>query len=109
MRVKKENSIEPNPYSVMVNVTDLTLFAISSLVQRKVPMELLENLLLRNNSQLKSFYKYFVAKFESASENSFSLTLEGLWKTLRELKILGHRLSLASVNRHYFSSPSQVF
>lgn len=54
--------------------------------------------MLRNNSQIKSWYKNLSLIFDSKSELIFSLTLEGIWKILRNLKVLG-KVSLARINR----------
>jgi hypothetical protein len=61
-------------------------------------LEQLYNYLLRNNSQLKSWYKGLSLYYDNKSEYSFSLNLDNVWKMMRSLKILG-RISLAQIDR----------
>ena len=43
-------------------------------------------MLLRHNSVLKNWYKFFASKYESTlSENTFALNLEGFWKIARDV------------------------
>lgn len=86
---KKE--VEPNFYSLCLSVDHFFLPLTPNL-------EPLYNYLLRNNTQLKSWYKGAAAFYDQQSEFSFCLTLEGAWKMIRSLKILGD-FSLAHFNR----------
>ena len=61
-------------------------------------LEALYNLLLRNNTQLKYWYKGLSNFYDQQSEFSFSLNGEGVWKMIRALKIIGD-ISLASIDR----------
>lgn len=46
-------------------------------------------MLLRHNSDLKNWYKFFALKFEQGlSEETFSLSLDGFWKIARDAKLL---------------------
>jgi len=56
------------------------------------------NYLLRNNTQLKAWYKNAASFYDQQSEFSFCLNLEGVWKMIRSLKILGD-FSLAQFDR----------
>ena len=86
---KKE--VEPNYYGLCLSVEHFFLPLTPNL-------EPLYNYLLRNNTQLKSWYKGAAAFYDQQSEFSFCLTLEGAWKMIRSLKILGD-FSLAHFNR----------
>jgi hypothetical protein len=45
-----------------------------------------QTMLLRHNSTLKAWYKFFATKYEAGlSENTFSLNLEGFWKITRDV------------------------
>ena len=64
----------------------------------KPDMDQVYNLLLRNNSQMKGWYKNLTTIYDSKSELTFSLNLEGVWKIVRNLKVLG-KISLARIDR----------
>ena len=58
--------------------------------------------MLRNNSDLKSWYKLYARKVEaSKSEESFSMTLRQVWRFLRDCQITGPDCTLAAFDRLY--------
>ena len=69
-RAKKE--VEQNPFKTLIDITDLIEFEANP---REVEKEV-QNTLLRNNSDLKQWYKVYSKKVEAQkSEESFSMTL----------------------------------
>ena len=86
---KKE--VEPNLYNLCLNIEHFYLPYTPNL-------EFLFNYLLRNNTQLKNWYKNAASFYDQQSEFSFCLNLEGVWKMIRSLKILGD-FSLAQFDR----------
>jgi hypothetical protein len=58
--------------------------------------------MLRNNSDLKTWYKLYARKVEaSKSEESFSMTLRQVWRFLRDCQITGPDCTLAAFDRLY--------
>lgn len=88
---KKE--VEPNYYSLCLNI-DYFYYPLAP------NLEFMYNFLLRNNTQLKAWYKGASSFYDQQSEFSFCLTLEGAWKMIRSLKVLGD-FSLANFNRGF--------
>ena len=56
--------------------------------------------MLRNNSDLKAWYKLYARKVEAQkSEESFSMTLRQVWRFMRDCQIVGPDCTLAQFNR----------
>lgn len=92
-KIANKKEVDPNIYSLSLRINHLFApFAPN--------LEPLFNFLLRNNSQLKSWYKGLSNFYDQQSELSFCLNLEGVWKMIRALKILGD-FSLASIDRGF--------
>lgn len=70
-------------------------------------LEQLYNCLLRNNSQLKNWYRGLSTYYDNHSEYSFSLVLENVWRMVRSLKILG-RITLAQIDRAFWGFKANV-
>jgi len=69
-RVKKE--VEQNPFKTLIDISDLLEMEDNP---REVEKEV-QNILLRYNSELKKWYKYYSRKVEHVeTEESFALTL----------------------------------
>jgi hypothetical protein len=83
--------VEPNLYNLCLNIDHFYLPYTPNL-------EYLTNYLLRNNTQLKTWYRNAASFYDQQSEFSFCLNLEGVWKMIRSLKILGD-FSLAQFDR----------
>lgn len=103
-RAKKE--VEQNPFKTLIDISDLIEFE-----QNPVEVEKeVQNILLRNNSEMKSWYKYYAKKVESQkSEESFALTLRQIWRFLRDCQIVGPDATLASFDRVYFQGKKNHF
>lgn len=56
---------------------------------------------------MKNWYKGISTFYDQQSEFSFCLNLEGAWKLIRSLKILGN-FSLATLNRGLFETNPKV-
>jgi hypothetical protein len=56
---------------------------------------------------LKSWYKGISTFYDQQSEYSFCLNLEGAWKMIRSLKILGS-FSLATLNRGLYENNPNI-
>jgi hypothetical protein len=55
-----------------------------------------QNIMLRNNSDLKNWYKVYARKVEAQkSEESFSMTLRQVWRFFRDCQIIGPDCTLA--------------
>jgi hypothetical protein len=59
----------------------------------------IKNLLLRYNSDLRSWYRFYNSKQHDDLEETFALTNKFFWKLLRDTRILNPKSSLASINR----------
>lgn len=90
-KLPNKKEVEPNYYSLCLSIEHFYYPLAPNL-------ELMYNFLLRNNTQLKAWYKGAAAFYDQQSEFSFCLTLEGAWKMIRSLKVLGD-FSLAHFNR----------
>ena len=90
-KVANKKEVEPNTYSLCLRINYLFAPFVPNL-------DPLYNFLLRNNSQLKFWYKGLANFYDQQSELSFCLNIEGVWKMVRALKILGD-ISLASLDR----------
>lgn len=92
--------VETNFYSMCLDIQPFYLPFTPSL-------DPLYNYLLRNNTTLKNWYKAISTFYDQQSEYSFCLNLEGAWKMIRSLKILGS-FSLATFNRGLYSNIPKV-
>lgn len=103
-RAKKE--VEQNPFKTLIDIQDLIEFE-----QNPVEVEKeVQNILLRNNSEMKAWYKYYAKKVESQkSEESFALTLRQIWRFLRDCQIIGPDATIASFDRVYFQGKKNHF
>jgi hypothetical protein len=90
-KVPNKKEVEPNLYNLCLNIDHFYLPYTPNL-------EYLCNYLLRNNTQLKNWYKNAASFYDQQSEFSFCLNLEGVWKMIRSLKVLGD-FSLAQFDR----------
>ena len=90
-KMPNKKEVEPNLYNLSMNIDHFYLPSTPNL-------EYLCNYLLRNNTQLKTWYRNAASFYDQQSEFSFCLNLEGIWKMIRSLKILGD-FSLAEFNR----------
>ena len=96
-RAKKE--VEQNPFKTLIDISDLIEFESNP---KEVEKEV-QNTLLRNNSDLKSWYKHYSRKVEAQkSEESFSMTLRQVWRFLRDCQVIGPDATLAQFDRVYF-------
>ena len=90
-KVASKKEVDPNAYSLCLRIAPLFYpFAPN--------LDPLFNFLLRNNTQLKYWYKGLSNFYDQQSEKSFCLNLEGVWKMVRALKIVGD-FSLAVLDR----------
>lgn len=61
-----------------------------------------QNILLRHNSDLKTWYHYYSRKVEAQkSEESFSMTLRQVWRFLRDCQVIDQDATIAQFNRIY--------
>lgn len=66
--------------------------------------------MLRNNSDLKSWYKLYARKVEAQkSEESFSMTLRQVWRFLRDCQVIGADCTIAQFNRVYMQGKKNHF
>ena len=89
-RAKKE--VEQNPFKTLIDISDLIEFEQNPTdVEKEV-----QNTLLRNNSEMKNWYKLYAKKVETTkSEESFSMTLRQVWRFLRDCQVIGPDATLA--------------
>lgn len=93
-RIKKE--VEGNPFKTLIDITDLVELEVNSAeVEKEV-----QNILLRYNSDIKKWYKFYSKKVEAVkSEESFALTLRQIWRFFRDTQIVSSDSTLATINR----------
>lgn len=93
-RIKKE--VESNPFKTLIDISDLVEL-------EKNPAEVekeIQNTLLRYNSDIKKWYKYYSKKVEAVkSEESFALTLRQVWRFFRDTQIVSSDSTLAIIDR----------
>ena len=98
--------MEQNPFKTLIDISDLIEFESNP---KEVEKEV-QNILLRNNSDLKQWYKYYSKKVEAQkSEESFSMTLRQVWRFLRDCQVIGPDATLASFDRVYFQGKKNHF
>ena len=62
----------------------------------------IQNILLRHNSELKSWYKTYSRKIEAhKSDESFAMTLRQVWRFLRDTQLISANSTIAQFNRVY--------
>lgn len=73
--------VEQNPFKTLIDIKDLIEFeADPETVEKEI-----QNILLRHNSELKSWYKSYSKKVEAVkTEESFAMTLRQIWRFLRD-------------------------
>jgi hypothetical protein len=93
-RAKKE--VEINPFKTLIDITDLVeLENNPAEVEKDV-----QNILLRYNSDIKKWYKFYSKKVEAVkSEESFALTLRQIWRFFRDTQIISSDSTLAIIDR----------
>lgn len=93
---KKE--VEANPFKKLIDISDLIEFESNPLDVEKE----CQNILLRHNSDLKTWYNYYSRKVESVkTEESFSMTLRQVWRFLRDCQVIDQDATLAQFDRIY--------
>ena len=61
-----------------------------------------QNILLRNNSELKQWYRVYSRKIEAHKcEESFAMTLRQVWRFLRDTHLISANSTLAQFDRVY--------
>jgi hypothetical protein len=93
-RIKKE--VEGNPFKTLIDITDLVeLETNSAEVEKEV-----QNILLRYNSDIKKWYKFYSKKVEAVkSEESFALTLRQIWRFFRDTQIISSDSTFSIIDR----------
>lgn len=95
-RVKKE--VEQNPFKTLIDITDL--LEMEDQDKAKEIEKEIQNILLRHNSDMKKWYKYYAKKVEAEkTEESFALTLRQIWRFFRDTKLVSCNSTLAAINR----------
>ena len=93
---KKE--VEANPFKKLIDISDLIEFESNPIDVEKE----CQNILLRHNSDLKTWYNYYSRKVESVkTEESFSMTLRQVWRFLRDCQVIDQDATLAQFDRVY--------
>lgn len=90
----------------MIDISDLIEFEQNPAeVEKEV-----QNILLRNNSELKNWYKVYARKVElQKTEESFAMTLRQVWRFLRDCQIIGPDATIAQFDRVYFQGKKNHF
>jgi hypothetical protein len=69
-----------------------------------------QNILLRHNTDLKSWYRTYAKKVEATkSEESFSMTLRQVWRFLRDCQVTSSECTLAQFDRVYYQGKKNHF
>lgn len=95
---KSRREVEDNPYKKLIDISDLMeLEGNPDEVLKEV-----QNVLLRHNSELKSWYRDYSRKIEATkSEESFAMSLRQVWRFLRDTHLVSANSTLAQFNRLY--------
>ena len=94
--MKKE--VEDNPFKKIIDISDLMEVETNP----EETLKEIRNILLRHNSELKQWYKYYSRKVEThKTEESFAMTLRQVWRFLRDTRIIGPNSTIAQFNRIY--------
>ena len=95
---RSRREVEDNPYKKLLDISDL-------MELEGNPEEVLkevQNVLLRHNSELKSWYRDYSRKIEATkSEESFAMSLRQVWRFLRDTHMVSATSTLAQFNRLY--------
>jgi hypothetical protein len=60
-------------------------------------------MLLRHNSNLKAWYKFFCNTHDSIlGEDSFAMDMVGFWKLVKDLKVTDSFVTLAALDRLFY-------
>lgn len=113
-----KREVEQNPFKTLLDISDLIEMEVQTAVSgpKEVEKEV-QNIMLRNNSDLKAWYKLYARKVEAQkSEESFSMTLRQVWRFMRDCQIIGPDCTLAQFDRvfnqgrknHFALKPKQV-
>jgi tRNA U34 5-methylaminomethyl-2-thiouridine-forming methyltransferase MnmC len=87
--------VEQNPFKTLIDISDLLEMESSP---KEVEKEV-ENILLRYNTELKKWYKYYSKKVEHVeSEESFALTLRQVWRFFRDTKLVSQSATLSLID-----------
>jgi len=89
---KAKKEVEENPFKKLISVDDL-------MELEENPENILkevQNCLLRHNSEMKQWYKIYSRKIEvHKSEESFAMTLQQIWRFLRDTHLVSASSTLA--------------
>ena len=66
-------------------------------------------MLLRFNSNLKSWYKLYTTKHDHEFEEGFCMTMGHFWKLMKDIKVMNHKLTIPSFNRLYLQGARNGF
>ena len=98
--------MEQNPFRKLIDIKDLIDFEQNP---EDVEKEC-QNILLRHNTELKSWYKLYAKKYEvNKSEESFSLTLRQIWRILRDTHVIAADCTPAQFDRIYSQGKKNHF
>jgi hypothetical protein len=62
----------------------------------------IQNILLRNNSEMKNWYRIYSRKIDvTKSEESFAMTLRQVWRFLRDTHLITPTSTIAQFDRVY--------
>lgn len=98
--------VEQNPFKTLIDIKDLIEFeADPETVEKEI-----QNILLRHNSELKSWYKSYSKKVEAVkTEESFAMTLRQIWRFLRDCQVIGSDATIAQIDRVYYNGKKNHF
>jgi len=89
---KAKKEVEENPFKKLIDITDLMELENNS----EETLKEVQNILLRHNSELKSWYKVYSRKVEAHKcEESFAMTLRQVWRFLRDTNLISANSTLA--------------
>ena len=95
---KTKKEVEENPFKKLIDITDLMDLEANP----EETLKEIQNILLRHNSELKSWYKTYSRKIEAhKSDESFAMTLRQVWRFLRDTQLISANSTVAQFNRVY--------
>lgn len=102
----KAKEIEQNPFVSLLDLSDL----INLEENPKKAEKEVQKLMLKYNSEMKSWYNTYSSNFEyKEKEEAFTMTSRQFWRFLRDCKVVSHKVTISSVNRLFLQGKKNNF
>lgn len=94
-----------NPYLQLLRVDDL----LETVQDKEEVLSHLQISLLHHNSTLMDVFKEYKGFRSNINELSCTMTMQAMWKFLRNARIQSPILSIATFNRYFFENPFNIY